>query len=357
MSILSRMIAKGSNKANVEAQSPTRYGTVSSVSGQTVNVIVDGNSEATPCTTTVRCRAGQRVMVEVRNGMAVVTGNVTSPSPDGATIDDVIEDVDGVRRLVRETTDGTLTAQVGQPFGSLVAADGGVYVVSLTWDDEEPTVVSAWNTIDEDGLAYVNMGVTGQPYFKTDGDNLEVGLGSGTRMVFKRSGFRSLLNGATKIFGIGNGSSSFQDKFSVGLDGGISTAAYDMPASTAIKSGANVFEPVQASSPSERSVTRTAASAAVWGKMCDIAVTFTTDKDVSVPAHGNIGNITIGTIVEGLRPAVVSNGQSHGDNAGQCWYYINTAGVVQLTACEGTGTARTIDAGTTFHLHAHYLLP
>lgn len=94
-----------------------------------------------------------------------------------------------------------------------------------------------------------------------------------------------------------------------------------------------------------------------YGKVAQIVIAWTNKNAISVPAHGNISNVTIGTIVSGKRPAMSSNGQSHGDNAGPAWYGITTGGVVQLGAVEGTGTARTIDAGTTFRLHATYILP
>lgn len=94
-----------------------------------------------------------------------------------------------------------------------------------------------------------------------------------------------------------------------------------------------------------------------WGRMCMVTVNWKNVSDISVPASGNITNLVIGTLVEGVRPAITTDGESHGDNAGQARYYINKSGTVQLGSVEGTGAARTIAAGTTFNMHAQFLLP
>lgn len=94
-----------------------------------------------------------------------------------------------------------------------------------------------------------------------------------------------------------------------------------------------------------------------WGRMCMVTVNWKNESDISVPASGNITNLVIGTLVEGVRPAITTDGESHGDNAGQARYYINKSGTVQLGSVEGTGAARTIAAGSTFNMHAQFLLP
>lgn len=94
-----------------------------------------------------------------------------------------------------------------------------------------------------------------------------------------------------------------------------------------------------------------------WGRMCMVTVNWKNESDISVPASGNITNLVIGTLVEGVRPAITTDGESHGDNAGQARYYINKNGTVQLGSVEGTGAARTIAAGSTFNMHAQFLLP
>lgn len=103
--------------------------------------------------------------------------------------------------------------------------------------------------------------------------------------------------------------------------------------------------------------TITGATAYRWGKVCQLAITWKNDSAISVPASGNITDVTVGTLVEGLRPAITAGGQSNGDNAGQAWYYVNASGTVVLGAVEGTGEARTIAAGTTFNMYAQLILP
>jgi len=78
---------------------------------------------------------------------------------------------------------------------------------------------------------------------------------------------------------------------------------------------------------------------------------------ISVPNHGNIGDMTIGTLVSGKRPILATHPRSNGDEAGQAWFHIDIAGRVILCAAEGTGTARTIPANTTyFNLSAMYIV-
>lgn len=108
--------------------------------------------------------------------------------------------------------------------------------------------------------------------------------------------------------------------------------------------------------PNATDVTVTAAQAKTWGKVAQVYVRFTNKADLSVPASGNITNLTVGTLADAFRPAMVGAGQSYGDNAGQCWYYLSAGGEIQLGAVEGTGAARTIAAGTTFNCCLTYIL-
>lgn len=94
-----------------------------------------------------------------------------------------------------------------------------------------------------------------------------------------------------------------------------------------------------------------------YGKVVEVTITWENKAAISVPASGNIGNIEVGTFVSTKRPAIASNGLSHGDNAGQAWYNIGTNGILRLGAVEGTGSSRTIAADTTFNFFATYILP
>lgn len=100
----------------------------------------------------------------------------------------------------------------------------------------------------------------------------------------------------------------------------------------------------------------TEAQACRWGKVCQLHIRWESVNAISVPAEGNINNLVIGTIVDGLRPAIMTVAHSYGDNAGAAWYHINTQGKISLGAMEGTGTARTIAAGSIFTCLATYIL-
>lgn len=94
-----------------------------------------------------------------------------------------------------------------------------------------------------------------------------------------------------------------------------------------------------------------------YGKVAQVQIDWKNVNAISVPASGNISNVQIGTLVSGKRPSTYSNGTSAGDSAGQAWYNINLSGVISLGACEGTGAARTIAAGTTFNFYSTFILP
>ena len=81
-----------------------------------------------------------------------------------------------------------------------------------------------------------------------------------------------------------------------------------------------------------------------------------TSQAISVPANGNITDFFIGTFAAGYGPPDEIHGVSSGDGAGAAWYYIGTSGQLQLGACEGTGSARTIAANTAFDFHAVWVV-
>lgn len=93
------------------------------------------------------------------------------------------------------------------------------------------------------------------------------------------------------------------------------------------------------------------------GRVAQIYINWKNKKSISVPASGNVTNYSVGTLVSGKRPSIVTAAQSQGDGIGSAWYSINTSGAVSLTFCESTGKARTIAANSTFNLCATYILP
>lgn len=78
---------------------------------------------------------------------------------------------------------------------------------------------------------------------------------------------------------------------------------------------------------------------------------------ISVPNHGNIIDVNIGTIVEGKRPFMHAEACSNGDEGGAAWYDINpNTGAIAFCAIEGMSTTRTIAANTQFNLAATYFV-
>lgn len=93
-----------------------------------------------------------------------------------------------------------------------------------------------------------------------------------------------------------------------------------------------------------------------WGNVVSACMSWYTSQAISVPANGNITDFLIGTFAAGYRPPAEIHGVSSGDGAGAAWYYIGTSGQLQLGACEGTGSARTIAANTAFDFHAVWVV-
>lgn len=91
------------------------------------------------------------------------------------------------------------------------------------------------------------------------------------------------------------------------------------------------------------------------GGIVSLYVEFTLKRDVTVPASGNIADLAVCTLQGALIPARKTVAISDGDDGGQAWFAINTGGAISITACEGTGSQRTITAGTGFRFGATYI--
>ena len=103
--------------------------------------------------------------------------------------------------------------------------------------------------------------------------------------------------------------------------------------------------------------TITGVATRTWGKVLMLTVNWTNVNEIAVSATGNIADLNIGTLVEGMRPVMACGGMSHGNNAGQELYYVSANGVITLCSMEGTGESRTVAAGTAHNMHAIFILP
>ena len=92
------------------------------------------------------------------------------------------------------------------------------------------------------------------------------------------------------------------------------------------------------------------------GNVVQLFITWTNKSAISVPANGNITNVLVGTLLTDKRPLMTTAAHSIGDNAGQCWYRVDTDGTIDLSAVESTGAARTIVKDSTFHISCTYIV-
>ena len=107
---------------------------------------------------------------------------------------------------------------------------------------------------------------------------------------------------------------------------------------------------------SDWSLDSTGFYAVRYGKIAMFRMYIKSSSDISVPASGNITDIQIGTITLDWRSVMVSVWQTWGNNAGMARGYHASDGKMYMTSCEGTGTARTISAGSVFNTMGIYLL-
>ena len=196
-------------------------------------------------------------------------------------------------------------------------------------------------------------------------------------------GYRATCNGITMFMGIGSGGTNhgvYSNKLSkwlihadaskVYLNGTEvpaspkftdTTALTSMSGTLAVGHGGTGHTATQSATASVitagSGITIQTQEVAYWGKVCQIHIKYTYNAAISVPANGNIGNVTVGTLASGYRPKIVSAGWSHGDEAGAAWHSISTGGVIQLGAMEGTGAARSLAASTSIHCFATFILP
>ena len=96
-----------------------------------------------------------------------------------------------------------------------------------------------------------------------------------------------------------------------------------------------------------------------WGQVVQFSLRLTHTNAISVPANGNISNLTLGTLNSAnWRPTQTAYLHSYGDNAGQLWGYLTKEGTVVLTAAEGYGTTtRSISASLSIDLNSVYITP
>lgn len=84
------LFAKTTNNTSEVKKETTVYGTTVEYNGK-IYVKIDGSDLLTPASSTVSTKPGERVVVNVKNHSAMITGNVTSPSASTAEVNDLKE--------------------------------------------------------------------------------------------------------------------------------------------------------------------------------------------------------------------------------------------------------------------------
>lgn len=82
-------VTKPAEKKPTEA---TVYGTTVSQNGN-LYVQIDGSDVLTPVSSTVKMKSGERVMVQIKDHSAVVTGNLTTQSARSDDVDDIVNEI------------------------------------------------------------------------------------------------------------------------------------------------------------------------------------------------------------------------------------------------------------------------
>lgn len=104
MSLSNDLISQFVKATKDEKQKSTEatvYGTVVEQNGD-LYVQIDGSDVLTPVASTVKMKSGERVMVQIKDHTAVVTGNLTTQSARSDDLDDVVNEITEVEILVAD---------------------------------------------------------------------------------------------------------------------------------------------------------------------------------------------------------------------------------------------------------------
>ncbi len=140
---------------------------------------------------------------------------------------------------------------------------------------------------------------------------------------------------------------------------GTPTVSFDQPnawmdalaGSATVKYTTTVSDVITASS----NATISSVSFCRWGRLCMLMVYWSNKSAISVPANGNISNLTIGTLTNRAKPYHRIHPVSDGDNAGAAFYNMDSSGSLTVGAFDSRGAAYTIAAGSTHRLAITYL--
>lgn len=133
---------KATKDKNESANEMTVYGVVN-VTGDDVSVKLDGSDIYTPVVTSVKVRDGERVAVKLKNHVATIEGNFTSPAATDVDIQEVETEI-----VNTETRLGQVITQIKNNI--IGGAGTGRYELIYKDDDVDKTVPIGFRIYNED---------------------------------------------------------------------------------------------------------------------------------------------------------------------------------------------------------------
>ena len=151
--LVSQFAKLASNKPKEEKES-TAYGTTVIQNGNKY-VKLDGSELLTPASFTTNIADGERVTVLIKNHMAVVTGNITSPAARTSEVEEVGDKVDAAEEAVKNLKAENVTIT-----GKLEATEGNISSLKA----ENATITGKLNVAEGDisSLKAENATITGK---------------------------------------------------------------------------------------------------------------------------------------------------------------------------------------------------
>lgn len=133
----------------------TVYGTYR-VQGDKAYVQLDGSDQYTPVATTSEAKAGDRVMVLIKNHKAIVTGNLEDPSAAKSSVDNLSDSLAGAEKVATNYID--FHENIGLVLGNMTASQLGknVLIDATGVDIRDGSEVLASYTADEISLGKNN---------------------------------------------------------------------------------------------------------------------------------------------------------------------------------------------------------
>ena len=195
MSDAARKLAELNTSTKSNAKQDKTYvphrGTVASVSGKTAYVVLDGSEGQTPCSMSMNCKVGDRVVVHIYDHSARVTGNLSAPATDDTVANAAATTAESAHDLAEEAA-GVANA-TKQHFWT---DENGTHVTEVTQEEfqEEPRGA---NQLSNANGTLLRDGETNLAQFTPSGAAFYDGQGNASANIMARFGATSAQVGKT----------------------------------------------------------------------------------------------------------------------------------------------------------------